>query len=141
MVHLWRYNGVTPMETAHRTLRVLVVEDDDDTATSYAILLRLYGYEIAVAADGSSALQAVLASQPDVVLLDIGLPNMDGWQVAKWSVSQMMSGLWSHFLSSPPCSRWSHREAIAKGWNHLAGWERFATPFPQSAQVHCPPGS
>jgi CheY-like chemotaxis protein len=47
------------METEHRTLRVLVVEDDDDTAASYAILLRLYGYEIEVAADGPTALRAV----------------------------------------------------------------------------------
>jgi CheY-like chemotaxis protein len=39
--------------------------------------------EIAVAADGPSALQAVLASRPDVVLLDIGMPKLDGWQVAK----------------------------------------------------------
>jgi CheY-like chemotaxis protein len=45
--------------------------------------LSYLGYEAEVAADGPSALQAVLASQPDVVLLDIGLPNMDGWQVAK----------------------------------------------------------
>lgn len=66
-----------------RALRVLVVEDDPDTATSCAILLRLYGYEVDVAADGPSALQAVRVNEPDVVLVDIGLPKMDGWQLAK----------------------------------------------------------
>lgn len=61
-----------------RALRVLVVEDDQDTATSCALLLRLSGYEVEIAADGPSALQAVQVSQPDVALLDLGLPGMDG---------------------------------------------------------------
>jgi len=64
-------------------LHLLVVEDDQDTATSSAMLLRLYGHEVEVAADGPSAMQAARATQPDVVLLDLGLPNMDGWQVAQ----------------------------------------------------------
>jgi CheY-like chemotaxis protein len=64
-------------------LHVLVVEDDQDTAASSAMLLRLYGYEVEVAADGPSAVQAVEANLPDVVLLDLGLPKMDGWEVAK----------------------------------------------------------
>jgi two-component system, OmpR family, response regulator len=64
-------------------LRVLVVEDDQDTAASLVMLLRLYGYDVEVAVDGPSALPAVQASPPDVVLLDIGLPKMNGWVVAK----------------------------------------------------------
>jgi CheY-like chemotaxis protein len=64
-------------------LRILVVEDDEDTAASLAMLVRMYGYEVDVAADGQSAWRAVEASQPDVVLLDLGLPKMDGWWVAK----------------------------------------------------------
>jgi two-component system, OmpR family, response regulator len=63
--------------------KVLVIEDDEDTAASLAMLLRLNGYEVEVAADGPSAVQAVQASPPDVILLDIGLPKMDGWLVAK----------------------------------------------------------
>jgi CheY-like chemotaxis protein len=64
-------------------LRILVVEDHDDTAASLSMLLRLNGYEVEVAIDGPSALEAVKASTPDVVLLDIGLPKMNGWLVAK----------------------------------------------------------
>jgi CheY-like chemotaxis protein len=63
-------------------LHLLVVEDDQDTATSSAMLLRMYGHEVEVVGDGPSALKAVQAAQPDVVLLDLGLPRMDGWQVA-----------------------------------------------------------
>lgn len=64
-------------------LRILVVEDHDDTAASLSMLLRLNGYEVEVAVDGPSALEAVKDSSPDVVLLDIGLPKMNGWLVAK----------------------------------------------------------
>jgi CheY-like chemotaxis protein len=64
-------------------LKVLVVEDHEDTAFTFAILFGLYGYEAEVASDGPSALRAVQASPPDVVLLDIGLPKMDGWEVAR----------------------------------------------------------
>jgi two-component system OmpR family response regulator len=64
-------------------LRVLVVEDHEDTAASLAVLLRLYGHNVEVVPDGSSALRAVQAESPDVVLLDLGLPKMDGWRLAK----------------------------------------------------------
>src|SRR5437763_14531019 len=71
------YKGVTAM------VRVLVVEDHEDSAATLAKLIRLYGHVVEVAADGPNALRAVQVSQPDVVLLDLGLPKMDGWQVAK----------------------------------------------------------
>jgi CheY-like chemotaxis protein len=59
-------------------LRVLVAEDNEDSATTMAMLLRLYGHQVEVASDGLRALQAIQISRPDVVLLDIGLPKMDG---------------------------------------------------------------
>jgi CheY-like chemotaxis protein len=61
------------------------------SAASLGMLLHLYGYDVELAADGPSALQAVLASPPDVVLLDIGLPIMNGWQVAK-QIREQSSG-------------------------------------------------
>src|SRR5581483_11287500 len=64
-------------------LRVLIVEDDPDTADSMALLLRLYSFDVYVASDGLTALQAAASAQPDVVLLDIGLPKLDGWQLAR----------------------------------------------------------
>jgi DNA-binding response OmpR family regulator len=59
------------------------VEDDPDTADSMAMLLHLYAYDVQIARDGKTALRAVVESQPDVVLLDIGLPKLDGWQLAR----------------------------------------------------------
>jgi CheY-like chemotaxis protein len=64
-------------------LRVLVVEDDPDDAYSTALLLRLLGHTVETAADEETAVQAAAADPPDVVLLDIGLPGMDGCEVAR----------------------------------------------------------
>ena len=64
-------------------LRVLVVEDNVDAADSLSMLLRLYGHEVQVARTGPTALEMAAGSRPDVVLLDIGLPGMDGYEVAK----------------------------------------------------------
>lgn len=63
--------------------RVLVVEDNVDAGDSLSLLLRLQGHEVLVARTGPSALEAASAFAPDVVLLDIGLPGMDGYQVAQ----------------------------------------------------------
>ncbi len=63
--------------------RILIVDDNTDTAESLAMLLRLSGHETRVAHTGQSGLQLAVAEKPDVVLLDIGLPGMDGYQVAK----------------------------------------------------------
>jgi two-component system CheB/CheR fusion protein len=64
-------------------LRVLIVEDDPDSAQMLALLLRLWGYEVAVANDGPDALDTALTFRPDVVLLDLALPGMDGYEVAR----------------------------------------------------------
>jgi CheY-like chemotaxis protein len=64
-------------------LRVLVVDDCPDTGESYRSLLRLWGYDARVAADGASALAAYEDYHPDVVFLDLGMPGMDGCEVAR----------------------------------------------------------
>jgi len=65
-------------------LRVLIVEDDPDTVVTMQQLLRMVGHDVDVALDGEASLEAVQARQPDVVLLDIGLPgSLDGYQVAR----------------------------------------------------------
>ena len=63
--------------------RLLVVDDNQDAAISLSMLLRLRGHEVRVAHDGLSALQLVTDFNPDMVLLDIGMPGMDGYEVAR----------------------------------------------------------
>jgi PAS domain S-box-containing protein len=63
--------------------RVLVVDDSTDAADSLAMLLRLQGQEVLVAYDGPSALEMAEASPPDIAFLDIGMPKMDGLEVAR----------------------------------------------------------
>ncbi len=67
----------------HRPIRVLVVNDYPDNVESMALLLRLYGHDVAVALGGAAALRAAEAQQPDAVLLDISMPGMSGYQVAR----------------------------------------------------------
>jgi CheY-like chemotaxis protein len=64
-------------------LRVLVVDDNVDAAESMAMILRQLGHEVAIAHDGPDALAACTALRPRVVLLDIGLPGMNGLAVAR----------------------------------------------------------
>jgi CheY-like chemotaxis protein len=63
--------------------RVLVVDDNLDAAESLAMLLKVEGHETRTAHDGPSALEAAEAFRPEVVFLDIGLPRMDGYEVAR----------------------------------------------------------
>jgi CheY-like chemotaxis protein len=63
--------------------RVLVVDDNVDAADSLALLLKLAGQEVYVAYDGPSALVVAETFQPSLVLLDIGMPGMDGYEVAR----------------------------------------------------------
>jgi two-component system CheB/CheR fusion protein len=74
-----------------RVLRILVVDDNVDTAESLAALLRLAGHRVETAHDGPAALEASAAFTPEIVLLDIGLPGMDGYEVAYQLRRQMPS--------------------------------------------------
>jgi len=63
--------------------RILVVDDNRDAAESLGSLLELLGADVRVAYDGSEALRVAAAQKPNVVLLDIGMPGMDGYEVAR----------------------------------------------------------
>lgn len=76
----------TDRETVDPTglsLRVLVVDDNVDAAQTLALLLQESGHDVQIAFDGPTALEAALDYRPDVMLLDIGLPGLDGLEVAK----------------------------------------------------------
>ena len=69
-------------QTAHRH-RVLVVDDNVDAAVSLGMLLKLSGHEVRLAYDGLAALQQAIDFRPELVLLDIGMPGMDGYEVCR----------------------------------------------------------
>jgi two-component system, OmpR family, response regulator MprA len=71
------------MNATGRDPRVLVVEDDEEIAQVLQRSLRLEGYEVRVVGDGESALDQSAAFNPDLVILDLGLPRLDGMDVAR----------------------------------------------------------
>jgi DNA-binding response OmpR family regulator len=71
------------MEASARPVRVLVVEDDQEIAQVLQRSLRLEGYEVRLAADGEAALEQTHAFLPDLIVLDLGLPKIDGIDVAR----------------------------------------------------------
>jgi DNA-binding response OmpR family regulator len=72
------------MPDTHRaSRRVLVVDDNRDAAETLALLLRQRGHEVKLARDGEEAQVTASSFQPEAVILDIGLPGMDGFEVAR----------------------------------------------------------
>jgi len=71
------------MSPIARPLRVLVADDHRDSADTLAVLINLWGHEAHAVFDGRAALQAAATFQPDVLILDILMPNLDGFQLAE----------------------------------------------------------
>jgi CheY-like chemotaxis protein len=69
-------------EDPRHRLRIVVVDDNRDAAESMAILMELWGHEVKRAYDGPRAIEIGLSCRPQVIFLDIGLPGMDGYEVA-----------------------------------------------------------
>jgi len=74
---------MTDVPAAAPVRRILLVDDNTDSAESLGELLALSGHEVRTAADGLSALRAFDDFQPDVVLCDLGLPGMNGYEVGR----------------------------------------------------------
>lgn len=75
--------SVSQKPTSLPQRRVLVVDDNEDSAASMGMLLNFLGTDVQVAHDGPTALAIIESYRPDVVLLDIGMPGMDGFEVAR----------------------------------------------------------
>jgi PAS domain S-box-containing protein len=72
-----------PDDRGTKGLRVLVVDDNEDGCTMLAEVLRLQGYDVQLAFTGTAGLEVAATWRPDVVLLDIGLPELDGFEIAR----------------------------------------------------------
>jgi len=75
-------DGVTKANAA-RPLQVMIVEDDDDSRDLLGELIVAFGYQAVGARNGDDALRQIATVRPDVALIDIGLPDMDGFEVAR----------------------------------------------------------
>lgn len=73
----------TPVETPSFIRRILMVDDNLDAVNSLELLLQQKGHDVRVAHDGDAALECVQVFNPEIVLLDIGMPDMDGYEVCR----------------------------------------------------------
>jgi signal transduction histidine kinase/CheY-like chemotaxis protein len=112
-----------PLETARRiqplpSRRILIVDDSRDGGETLAMLLRVLGTEVALAHSGRSALECVDTFKPDVVLLDIGMPGMDGYEVAR----RIRANPANRHISLIALTGWGQdedrRRSTAAGFNH-----------------------
>jgi signal transduction histidine kinase len=111
-------NGNGEKSPAGPKCRILVVDDNRDAADSLALMLRLTGHEIEIAYDGLEAVQAAAAFRPDVVVLDIGLPKMNGYEAARHIREQP----WGQGMALIALTGWGQEEdkrrALEVGFDH-----------------------
>jgi len=74
---------IPPDNSARKQRRVLVADDNRDAGETLAMLLRLDGHEVHVATDGLEAVKMFVQVQPDIAILDIGMPGLSGHEVAQ----------------------------------------------------------
>jgi PAS domain S-box-containing protein len=98
--------------------RVLIADDNDDAAESLATLLRMDSHEVTVVRNGKEALSAFFAVQPEVALLDIGMPEFSGYEVAR----QVRQGSLGRAVTLIAITGWGQdgdrAQALAAGFNH-----------------------
>jgi two-component system CheB/CheR fusion protein len=97
---------------------VLVVDDDSDAADSLMMLLEIFGHQVRVARDGPTALDLACADVPELMLVDLGLPGMDGCEVARRARrAPELRGVWLIAFTG-----WGHdedhRRTFEAGFDH-----------------------
>jgi CheY-like chemotaxis protein len=126
VVHLPALAGALPTAESRvertpaggRRLRILVVEDNQDAAESLAMMLELWGHEVRVAYDGAAALRQAEAATPDVIISDLGLPGMDGYELARQLRARPGSGRVVLIALSGYGRDEDRRQAAEAGFDH-----------------------
>ena len=90
--------------------KILIVDDDPDILDALTIILEAQGYEVATARDGLEGLTALKAKQPDLLVLDLLMPKMDGFAVCK----ELRDPRWSKFRNMPILILTSVREEASR---------------------------
>jgi len=101
--------------------RLLIADDDPNLVEAYVLFFEAYGYTIQTAADGPGALAAYRAWRPDVVMLDIQMPHMDGHTVAR-EIRRMNAVSWPLLLAvTALCTPSERTESLRAGFDHHFG--------------------
>ena len=108
----------TAPSTGRMCHRILVVDDHADSAEGLAFLLRLHGHEAKTAGDGAAALDLARTFHPDVVLLDIGLPQMSGYEVAQRLRGELANAVCLVALTGHGHDQ-DRRQALEAGFDHF----------------------
>lgn len=109
-------------QTNSSPLRILVVEDDPESLQMMGALLSVWGHETRLVPAGPPALEEVSRDMPDIVLLDLGLPGMDGFEVAR-AIRRMPNGGDTVFISAVTAYRGEEHERKAQE----SGFNRYIT--------------
>ena len=113
------HSGVaTPATKIAMPRRVLIIEDDDDARDSLAELLRLDDHQVSVACDGKDGVELAGSLAPDFVLIDIGLPDMDGYEVARRLRNNPATARLRLIAVTGYGTQEDRRSALAAGFNH-----------------------
>jgi CheY-like chemotaxis protein len=94
-------------------LRLLIVDDNRDSADSLALLLERQGFDVCVAYEGQQAIESALSFRPDVLIVDLIMPMLDGFQVAK-KLRGMPEFQDSTFVALSGCSDQPHFDEASK---------------------------
>jgi CheY-like chemotaxis protein len=97
-------------------MRILLADDNADSVEMLGVLLELEGHEVRTAADGQCAVELAIQHPPDVAILDIGMPRMDGYQAAQ-RIRQALPGVLLIALSAYSAAEHVRRGRQA-GFNH-----------------------
>jgi CheY-like chemotaxis protein len=99
-------SGRSEFHTASSSYRILVVDDNRDSALSLAMMLKIMGHDTRTAHDGEAAVEMAESFRPDVVLLDIGLPKMNGYDACR----QIRAASWGERMVLIALTGWGQDE-------------------------------
>ncbi len=104
-----------------KTTRILVADDVVDSMESMALALQILGHEVRTATDGTSALDTAVAFQPDVAILDIGMPGLSGYALA----TRIRQHDWGRRVLLIALTGWGQRDDVNQG--HASGFNHHMT--------------